>query len=272
MDKLIFNCSLPRSGSELLQVILHQNPRIYASSTSPLLDLLFGASRNLGTAECISMGNDVVHKAFINGCKGMVKGWCESLTDRPVFLDKCRGWSHYYHWIQKFQSDPKILCMVRDIRCVVASFERAYQNNRFSPDCPDNPSALENLTLEERINYYLNSNPLNISLKRLDDVFQTGVSDKMLFIRHEDLCCYPEEVINKVYQYLKEEKYTHDFNNIKKRVKENSSAFGIFGNHSVKKSIEPITDRTWSDVLSDEVSSSLHNAMIVYQNRFGYTL
>ena len=272
MDKLIFNCSLPKSGSELLQVILHQNPRIYGSSTSPLLDIIFGASRNLRTEESISMDSDILHKSFLNGCKGMIKGWCETLTDRPVFLDKSRGWSHYYGWINKIEPEPKMLCMVRDIRSVIASFERTYQENRFSPECPDIPNELQNITLEERINYFLNSMPLNISLKRLDDVFQTRLSDKMLFIRYEDLCSYPEEVINKVYQYLKEEKYVHDFNNIQKDVKENNSVFGIFGNHNVKKSIKPIEDKPWSDVLNDGVAKSLHNAMIVHQERFGYTL
>lgn len=272
MEKLIFNSSLPRSGSELLQVILHQNPRIYGSTTSPLLDIIFGASRNLTTEESISMDRDILHKSFINGCKGMVKGWCETITNRPVFLDKSRGWSGYYHWISKFQTEPKILCMVRDIRSIVASFERKYQENRFSPDCPDNAIELKNITLEERINYYLNNRPLNISLKKIDDLYQTGVSNEILFIRYEDLCNYPEEVINKVYQYLKEEKYVHDFNNIQKAVKENNSVFGIFGNHNVKKSIKPIKDKPWSDVLSDDVANSLHDAMSVHQNRFGYTL
>jgi sulfotransferase len=272
MEKLIFNSSLPKSGSELLQVILHQNPRIYGSSTSPLLDILFGASRNLQTEESLSIDSGILHKSFINGCKGMVKGWCETLTDRPIFLDKCRGWSHYYNWINQFEKEPKVLCMVRDIRSIVASFERNYQRNRFSPQCPDNPKELQNITLEERINYYLNNKPLAISLKRINDLYQTGISDKILFIRYEDLCNHPKEVINKVYQYLKEERYTHNFNNIEKLVKENNSIFGIFGNHNVKKSIKPVADKPWSDVLSDNIANSLHNAINDHQNRFGYTI
>lgn len=58
MQRLFFNSSMPRSGSELLQVILHQNPLIYASSTSPLLEYQFGARNNYNLPEVMSQEPD----------------------------------------------------------------------------------------------------------------------------------------------------------------------------------------------------------------------
>ena len=272
MEKIIFNSSLPKCGSELLQVVLHQNPKIYASTTSPLFDFIYGASRNLRNEESRSIESDILHKSFINGCRGMVKGYCETLTDRPIFLDKCRSWSHYYNWIKEIQTKPKMICMVRDIRSIVASFERTYQAHRFSPQCPDDHKTMANIALKERVNHYLNSRPLNIALKRLDDLFQTGVSDKILFVCYEDFCNHSQEMIGKIYEYLEEEKYVHDFNNIKKVVNENNSAFGIFGNHQVRKSLNLVGEKPWSDVLNDDISRNLHNSMINHQNRFHYQL
>jgi hypothetical protein len=59
MQKMFFNSSMPRSGSELLQVILHQNPLIYASSTSPLLEYQFGARVNYNLPEVTSQNAEL---------------------------------------------------------------------------------------------------------------------------------------------------------------------------------------------------------------------
>ena len=46
MDKIFYQSSLPRAGSTLLQNILAQNPDIYATPTSGVLELIFGARAN----------------------------------------------------------------------------------------------------------------------------------------------------------------------------------------------------------------------------------
>jgi hypothetical protein len=46
MEKLFFQSSLPRAGSTLLQNILAQNPSIYATPTSGVLELIFAARGN----------------------------------------------------------------------------------------------------------------------------------------------------------------------------------------------------------------------------------
>ena len=73
--KIIFNCSLPRSGSELLQVLLHQNPKIYGSTTSPLIEYLYGARANLETEEALAQSNELRERAFISYCKGAIDGY-----------------------------------------------------------------------------------------------------------------------------------------------------------------------------------------------------
>ena len=61
MEKqFIFNSSMPRSGSELLQCILHQNDNIYASSTSPVLEYWFGARGNQNLPEVRSQPQELM--------------------------------------------------------------------------------------------------------------------------------------------------------------------------------------------------------------------
>ncbi len=271
MEKIIFNCSLPKAGSELIQVLLHQNPKIYASTTSPLLEFLYAASSNLHLPEAKSMDQSIVTPAFMSMCEGMTRGWYANITDRPIIIDKNRGWSQYYQWIEGFISNPKMICMVRDIRSILASFERTYRKNRHSRECPDIPNELYGITIDERIQHFLNNPPLGIALKRLQDVTQNSeVSSKIYFIRYEDLCNRPKEIMDKVYNYIGELSYDHNFNDIQKKVYEDDSHFGIFGKHSVKSKIYPVEDKPWSDIFSDEQADYIYDLYKSYNSIFGY--
>ena len=46
MEKLFFQSSLPRAGSTLLQNIFAQNPDMYATPTSGVLELVYAARAN----------------------------------------------------------------------------------------------------------------------------------------------------------------------------------------------------------------------------------
>ena len=69
MEQLIHNTSMPRSGSELMQVLLHQNPDIYGSPTSPLLEYQYGMRANIGLTEVLSQPKELMSDAFLNSCK-----------------------------------------------------------------------------------------------------------------------------------------------------------------------------------------------------------
>ena len=63
MEKLFFQSSLPRSGSTLLQNLLAQNPDIYATPTSGVLELIFGARANYTTSpEFIAQDAELMKK------------------------------------------------------------------------------------------------------------------------------------------------------------------------------------------------------------------
>jgi hypothetical protein len=54
MDKKIFyNASLPRAGSTLLQNILMQNPEIYSTPTSGIIEFLSKRKNSLHHRGCI---------------------------------------------------------------------------------------------------------------------------------------------------------------------------------------------------------------------------
>ena len=261
---------MPRSGSELLQVLLHQNPRIYGSATSPLLEYQFGARANYELPEVRSQDPEIMKDSFINMCKSMAFGFYESITDRPIVCDKNRGWSHYYEWVDQWNESPKMICMVRDIRSMCASLERIYRKNRHAPIGPDNPKEIQNMTVDQRAGYWLNTQPIGLALQRTHDLFQRGISDNILFVKYESLCNTPEKTMQSVYAYLEEKSYKHDFDNIQKEVEEDCSHYGPYGNHTVKSKIVPSKQSDWEDILPEETADAIRTNYEWYYDTFNY--
>jgi len=269
MEKLIFNTSMPRSGSELLQVILHQNPNIYGSATSPLLEYQFAARGNYNLPEVKSQDPELMLKGFINMCKGMADSYYAPITNRPIVCDKNRGWSHYYEWVDQWNPNPKMICMVRDLRASIASMEKVYRKTRHLPVGTDNPVNLTNMTTGQRIQHWLNTQPIGLALLRTADSFQRGIDKKILFVRYEDLCMAPQETMNKVYEYIGIDPFTHDFNNLKKEVFEDDSHFGVYGNHQVATSLKAVKP-DYNDVLGKDLANMIRNDHTWFFNAFGY--
>jgi sulfotransferase len=268
--KLIFNSSMPKAGSEVLQCIIHQNPRIYGSVTSPLLEYQFAARGNYDLAEVKSQDSKLMQKAFISMCAGMAQSYYQPITDRPIICDKNRGWLHYHNWVEQWNPETKMICMVRDLRSIIASFERVYRSNRHSPQGIDSPQQLQNMTLEQRVDYWLNTQPVGLALMRTYDAFQQKNSDKIHFVKYEELCKNPDQEMRAIYDYIGEPYFKHDFNNIEKKVHEDDSHFGIFGKHTIKPNIKEERPKSWADVLPEQVASSIRDKARWYFDTFGY--
>lgn len=270
MKKFIFNSSMPRSGSELLQVILHQNPCIYGSATSPLLEYQFAARANYSLPEVKSQDPELMQKSFISMCKGMAESYYAPITERPIICDKNRGWSHYFEWVEQWNPEPKMICMVRDLRSILASMERIYRKTRHLPVGTDNPAQMQNMTVEQRMRYWLTTQPIGLALQRTVDLYERKLADKVLFIRYEDLCRAPQETMNKVYTFIGEPIFTHAFDNLQKAVVEDDSHFGVYGSHAVAPKIRPALTGDWQDVLSKDIAAKIKKDNNWYFDTFNY--
>ncbi|MBL4904293.1 MAG: sulfotransferase [Desulfocapsa sp.] len=267
---MIFNSSMPRSGSELIQVLLHQNPRIYGSATSPLLEYQFAARGNYDLPEVKSQEPEQQQDAFISMCKSMAEGYYAPITDRPIICDKNRGWAHYYEWVAQWNPDPKMICCVRDIRSIIASMERVYRANRHRPSGTDNPAKMEGMTVMQRADYWLNTQPIGLALQRTQDTWLRGIGEKIHWVRYEDLCTSPQAAMDRIYDYIGEPSIEHDFENIHKEVYEDDSVYGIYGSHKVGSTIRPVKPSDWSDVLPAEVANNIAQQWAWYQSTFNY--
>ena len=183
MNRIIFNSSMPRSGSELLQVILHQNPSIYGSPTSPLHTYITSMRDMNGVPEVKSQPEKLMRPAFVNGSLYFFQGYYESITDRPIVCDKSRQWMWDYELLKEIiNRTPFMFCMVRDLRDVFTSMEMNWRKNRHLNSGPDNAPKLLNMTLKERIATWSQDHPVGFSCKRLQNAIELNFTKDIYFI------------------------------------------------------------------------------------------
>lgn len=259
---------MPRSGSTLLQNILGNNPDIYATPTSGLIELL-KESRKIysGSPQFKAQDENQMKSAFLMYCRYGIDGYFDGLTQRKYAIDKSRGWAINYGFLKAFYPNPKIICMVRDLREIVASMEKNYlkypEKTEFQLE-----ENLKAVNVGERITYWMKTLPLN-TLFKLQEVIRRGWGEQMLFIRFEDLVENPDRELRKVYKYLNLPYYQHDFNNIEQVTFEDDKFHGRYGDHKIEKSIKPVPNKAEA-LLGELICNQLYEKNKWYFEYFNY--
>jgi sulfotransferase len=270
VKKIFFQSSLPRSGSTLLQNIMGQNPDFYVTPTSGVLELIYAARSNYSSSlEFKAQDQELMKKGFLGFCKEGVEGFFNSITDKPYVLDKSRGWGIHYNFLNSFYSEPKIICMVRDLRGIYSSMEKNFRKNQHLDSGIVNHAQMLGTTTEKRIDSWANSQPVGLAIERLYQIFKEGLNTKILFVRFEDLTSNPKKEVERIYRYLELPYYEHDFNNIQQITKEDDSIYGIYGDHTIKNKIEPI-NLDYKQVLGDNVCNWIRNNYKWFYDEFKY--
>lgn len=268
--KFAFNCSLPRSGSTLLQNILAQNPRFYCTPTSGAFDLLYAAREQFTRLpEVLAQDREVMRKAFLGFCGGALEGFFKGLTDRPVCVDKSRGWIREYEWLAQFQPQPKILVSIRDLRAILSSMEKRWhryphlQPSEFSGD----NTGMRMATLEARVTYWLNSPPVGTSVTRLLGAMELGHHHNFHFVRFEDLTTRPQEIMDGIYDYLEEPRFKHDFSKITQVTQENDAFYPVYGDHQIRSEVKAVP-LDYHEVLGRNLSNTIKEDNSAFYSAF----
>ena len=268
--KIFFQSSLPRAGSTLLQNVLGQNPNFYVTPTSGVLELLYASRSNFTLSpEFKAQDKKEMEKAFKSYCKSGLEGFFNGITDKPYVVDKSRGWGVHYNFLNSFYPNPKIICMVRDLRGVYSSMEKNFRKNQHLDSGIIDHSKMKGTTTEKRVDIWGNTQPVGLSIERVYQIIREGMDKNILFIRFEDFCQNPEQEIIKIYNYFGLPYYKHDFMNVEQLTQEDDSVYGIYGDHKIKKEIKPV-NQDWEQVLGTNLCNNILNKYRWYYDYFNY--
>lgn len=250
-----FLSGLPRSCSTLIQNLLAQNPKIHATATSQLHEIGYIARKVFQTEEVKSMDPKVAEAMYFDYVRGGCAHAFNSVTDRPVVVDKCRSWIGHLDQTFKVWPEAKIIVPVRDIRGVLTSMEKKYRQHPspFNGMEEQNPTTWT--TTEKRAQGWLSSPPVGIAVERLYEAV-TRFKNKLLFVNADRLTRNPEAVMKEIWEYLGEEPFKHDFNNVAQYTVEHEVGWP-YGDHTIRQTVEPLP-KDWEAVLGKSLCDALN--------------
>lgn len=246
-----FVAGLPRSGSTLLCNILAQNPRFGVTPTSGLPEVLRGIRDGWNNVEAFRANPNPEARDGL--MRGAFYGFFEHL-ERPVVFDKSRAWPAYIEMAEHLmQREMRIIATVRDVRDVLASFERLYRQTIATDAPPLQPTEQKpRMLLEDRLEAWAShGGPVGSAYNVLKDALDRGLGDRILFVDFDELTRDPAAQMYRVYTHLGEEPFVHDFDNVEQVISEDDAVYGYVGLHDIRTKVEPVPSR-FEEVLGDK--------------------
>lgn len=244
-----FISGLPRSGSTVLASILSQNPSVFVTPTSPMLDQLIENQNiwhNLQTVKANPMPVqlDNITRRMINGM------WQN--VDKPIIIDKNRGWGKNMPAAEILFGEPmKMVAVKRDLPSIMASWLILLKNN------PNNYLDQKLIQEGKAVNDENRMNDMWENMVRdCFEALQRALKDArshVLLVQYDDLVDNPIEVLKSIEQFLHLPECQYDLDHImNKYTDDDLTAWGLDGMHKIRSELKK-TSQNPRKVLGDEL-------------------
>jgi sulfotransferase len=261
-----FMAGLPRSGSTVLAALLNQHPDIYASPQTDLLGMLYEVNKEIPNYESYKAG--LFHAGYEKVMNSMADNFYSHI-DKPVVIDKNRGWGTPYNWdnLSGYVSpNGKVILPLRPILEILASFMKVVEKTE------EVTGYSTYLDQDLWATHYRDKKDAQIeNLMRLNGEIDRAIfsvanllknhGDKVFVVWFNDLIETPQTTMNGIYDFLEIDRYSHDFDNIKEvDLHDDLVAYNLIGLHDINSKLEqPNTNP--EDYLSDYVIAKYKNAL-----------
>lgn len=259
-----FMAGLPRSGSTLLSSILNQNPKFYSGPSSPVVATMIALENQFSNDELfLGYPKPEQAKEIIASVLPQYYG------DRqePAIFDKNRSWTVRMNYIPGyFDIPPKVICPVRDTAEILTSFISMMKRNPYEVNGKINfidEMLVKNnvpLTDDNRCEFIASPNGiLGQSVEGLRKALMEGYDNSIHLVEYRDLVNNPKETVEKIYEFLGEELFEHDFNKLDNINRENDAQiYGFADMHDVRPTLESVSKNP-EDILSPEILEKCKN-------------
>lgn len=255
-----FLAGLPRSGSTVLASILNQNPEVYVTPTSPLLDLLIENQNSFHKLPSVIANPN--GEQLTNITRAMIdSAWIH--RSEPIIIDKNRGWNKNYEAATiLFGKKIKTVNTVRDLPSIMASWLTLIKKD------PNNTTDFE----VKRKGFACTDE------NRMAEMWFFMVKDCMEGLRHsrksnanalevnyDDLIASPRETLKKIETFLELPHWQYDFDNIVNEHNDDDLvAWGMNGMHTIRPKLEK-TSKDAKEILGESLYNRFVNLERQYQ-------
>lgn len=217
----------------MLAAILRQNPRFHAAMTSPVATIFKAiedaTARRQETAVFLT---DAQRDQMLCGLFEIYyRG------NREVVIDTSRMWCARLSVLARLFPDCKMIVCVRELGWIADSFERLYRKNG------QRPSAIYDWdtagTVWSRTSTLMNPGGVaGYAINAVQEAVASEESRRLFLMDYEDLCKAPRTQIGKLYDFLGEPWFDHDFQCVEYEAGEFDRALGAAGLHTVRGAVE----------------------------------
>lgn len=157
----------------------------------------------------------------------------------PVIFDTNRAWTAKLPILMKLFPKSKVICCVRDVSWVLDSLERQFRNNTFEHTrLFNNPG--ERSTVYTRVEALAGPNRLvGYAWHALREACFSEYADRLILVDYDLLTHRPAEVFKLIYEFLDEQPFAHDFENVEYDAPAFDAQLGLDGLHRVHKKVAP---------------------------------
>jgi sulfotransferase len=237
--KYHFISGLPRSGSTLLSSILNQNPRFNASITDSLISYVRSIIINTDAGSGIkSLCPEDKQRIMM---RGLVENYYYDGND--VCFNTNRAWAAYTPLVRDLFPESKMVLCIREVPWILDSFEQLHAKTPYDLKAiygnQDLPTVYQRTN--SLIDMNLGLNPLvGLSLQNTKQALFSNEKDMLCVIEYNALTKNPLGTIKKLYEFLDEPWFEHDFNDVEASYDEYDRALNMHGLHKVRKTVSYI--------------------------------
>lgn len=241
MKTLYCLSGMPRSGSRLLANILAQNPRFHIGCPSGLIEVIFLIRNKWNEwATHRSMPEEMSNEKLTSVLRSIISGYYQR-AEENVVIDVDRGWLAYVEMAEALLDHPvKVIVTVRDLRDILASFEILWRNMAAKGQLAQEREHYAQMqSVGGRCQVWMRDDqPVGLAYNRVHDALIRGHASKMYFVQYERLTEDPEGMVAGIYEFLGEEYWQHDFQNVEQVIVEDDRVHGIAGLHDIRPVVE----------------------------------
>ncbi len=254
-QRIHYVAGLPRSGSTLLQNLLGQNPAHFVTPTSGVIDLVAGVRD--AWPKNVSMrgqGLEKMKPRIERGLRGLMEGfYAPELAEGRVVFDKSRGWPAYVEILDAAFGEPqRIVLVMRDVRAVLASFEKLHRKNPVVRHGIGGDAFVQAQTTEGRARLLLApGSVVGIAINRVRDLLQRGLGERAVVVPYRQLTQNPQAILAALHTALGLPAFTYDPKNVEQITHEDDDLHGWGDLHTIRAYVEPPNEVPWKGILPD---------------------
>lgn len=245
-----FLSGLPRSGSTVLASILNQNPEVYVTPTSPMLNItvkMQEAWRDDSTVKA-----NYYEEQARNLTKAILPAFWQHRPE-PIIIDKGRGWAKNIPTASVlFGKKIKVISVERDLPSIMASWLSLIRKQ------PGNNQI--DRTLLQRGYTITDENRMgemwfNMVKDCMEGIRQIRreAPNQFIVVKYDELMSDPKNTLNRIESFLELPHFDYDFEHIENDTNDDDmTAWGFDGLHTIRPKLEK-TSKDPREILGDEL-------------------